>query len=171
VPRVASPTDTEPLAHPERLPRTEPHRPAWRRVTAAAFFATVVLAQLAFIVRAYGTPRRELGWQMFAESSQWQADVVRVLADGRRVPVSEPFAGYWWPDLVGPIGAAVPWVHKHAEYGVAATLCDLQGALDWVAANTPRDRETDHYEADVVFVRNRGVPERRHLESARRLPR
>ncbi len=143
-------------------------RPTWRRVTAAAFFAAVVVLQLAFIVRAYGTPRKELGWQMFAESSQWQADVVRVLADGRRIPVSEPFAGYWWPELVGPIGAAVPWTWKHAEYGVGATLRDLQGALDWVAANTPRDRETDHYEADVVFVRNRGTPQRRHLESARR---
>jgi hypothetical protein len=40
-----------------------------------------------------------------------------------------------------------------------------------VAANTPRDHETDHYEADVVFVRNRSAPQRRHLESARRLQR
>ena len=137
-------------------------------MAAAAFCTAVVLAQVGFIVRAYGTPRRELGWQMFAESSQWRADVVRVRADGRRISVSEPYAGYWWPELVGPIGAAVPWTWKHAEYGIAATLRDLQGALDWVAANTPRDHETDHYEADVVFVRNRSAPQRRHLESVRR---
>ena len=143
-------------------------RPAWRRVGAAALCVGVVIAQTTLIVRAYGTPRRELGWQMFAESSQWEAQVVRVLTDGRRVPVSEPFAGYWWPDLVGPIGVAVPWTRRHAEYGVGATLRDLQGALDWVATHTPRDHETDHYEADVTLVRNRRPPTLRHLESVRR---
>ena len=143
-------------------------RPRWRRAAAATTFAAVVVTQLAFIVHAYGTPKKELGWQMFSESSQWQADVVRVMRDGRRVSVSEPFDGYWWPELAGPLGVAVPWTLHHADYGIDATLRDLQGTLDWAATHTPRDRATLRYEADITYVQNRRGPFHRHLESATR---
>ena len=67
-----------------------------RRVSVLA----VVAAQLGFVVRGYSSDRRQFAFQLFAESSTWRADVVRVTADGRRVPVSQPWAGYRWEDLV-----------------------------------------------------------------------
>jgi hypothetical protein len=50
----------------------------------------VVVAQLAFVVRAYHSAHKEFGFQMFPESSTWQADIVRVTADGQRIPISNP---------------------------------------------------------------------------------
>src|SRR5215208_2827844 len=56
----------------------------------------VVCAQLAFIAAGYSSDHKTFAFQMFPEASTWQADVVRVTPDGRRVPVSKPWAGYHW---------------------------------------------------------------------------
>ena len=54
---------------------------------------------------------------MFPESSTWRADIVRVEADGDRVPITEPWAGYRWGDLVVGRGLDRPGVRHHADAG------------------------------------------------------
>ena len=66
-----------------------------RRVVVVA----VVLLQLAFMARGYWADHKEFAFQMFPESSTWRADVVRVTADGRRVPIELPVVGL-------PLGAS-----------------------------------------------------------------
>ena len=61
----------------------------------------VVALQLGLVVRGYSSDHKQFAFQMFPESSTWRADVVRVTADGRRVPVEQPWAGYRWNALVG----------------------------------------------------------------------
>ncbi len=139
-----------------------------RRIARRVIVVGLVALQLGLVVRAYSAPHREFGFQMFPESSQWQAEVVRVTDDGDRVPVDEPWFGYRWRDLVDSRGLAVPDRRHHADAGVENQLAFLQEAIDWVAANTPRDTETIRYEADVVVWPNLGDPERRHLVSDER---
>ncbi len=110
----------------------------------------VVVAQGFFVGRAYWAPHKELGFQMFPESSTWQAEVVRVTTDGRRVPVTEPWSGYRWAALVPNRGLAVPDVRKHADAGLDNQLAFLDAALDYVADHTPADRETRYLEATVT---------------------
>jgi hypothetical protein len=125
-----------------------------RRVVVLA----VVVAQLAFIVRGYWSDHKPFAFQMFPESSTWRADVVRVTADGRRVPVEQPWAGYRWEELVPDRGLAYPAVRHHADAGLANQLAFLRSALDWVAANTPRDDETRYLEARVTAWHNADPP-------------
>jgi hypothetical protein len=120
------------------------------------------------VVRAYGAPHMEFGYQMFPESSQWRADIVRVTADGQRHPIDDAWFGYRWDDLVGGRGLSSPGRRHHADAGVANQLAFLEEALDWMAANTPRDPETVRYEAAVVVWPNLGPPERRLLVSDER---
>jgi hypothetical protein len=128
---------------------------------------TAVVASLTMVVRAYDDPHRVFGFQMFPEASSWQATVYRVTADGIRVDVREPWpGGYRWSQLVEGRGLEAPYVERHASYGVGATLSYMQYALDYVAANTPADRETVRLEADVIYRRNGGAP--RHVRLASR---
>ncbi len=138
---------------------------ARRRLARRVIVIGLVTLQLGMVVRAYWAPHREFGFQMFPESSQWQAEVVRITADGERVPVTEPWSGYRWRDLVDSRGLAVPDRRHHADAGVENQLAFLQEAIDWVAANTPRDTETVRYEAGVVVWPNLGDAERRVLVS------
>jgi hypothetical protein len=125
-----------------------------RRVAVLA----VVVLQAAFVARGYWADHKEFAFQMFPESSTWRADVVRVTADGRRVPVERPWAGYRWDDLVQDRGLRYPAVRHHADAGLANQLAFLEAALDWVADNTPRDRETRYLEARVTSWHNDGPP-------------
>ena len=125
-----------------------------RRVVVLA----VVLLQLAFVARGYWADHREFAFQMFPESSTWRADVVRVTADGRRVPIELPWAGYSWSDMVRDRGLRYPWVRHHADAGLANQLAFLDAALDWVADNTPRDRQTRYLEARVTSWHNADPP-------------
>ena len=56
--------------------------------------------QLSLVARGYWSAHKEFAFQMFPESSTWKADVERVLGDGRRVPVDQPWDGYRWDALV-----------------------------------------------------------------------
>ena len=115
----------------------------------------VVALQLALVVRGYSSDHKVFGFQMFPESSTWQADVVRVTADGRRIPVERPWAGYRWEELVRGSGSLqYPAFRHHADAGLDNQLAFLRSALDWVAANTPRDRETRYLEATVTSWHN-----------------
>ncbi len=111
--------------------------------------AVVVVAQLTFVVRGYSSAHKEFAFQMFPESSTWQADVVRVTVDGRRVPVSDGWAGYRWSLLVPDRGLAFTGTRRHADAGLGNQVAFLASALDWVARNTPRDHETRYLEAVV----------------------
>jgi hypothetical protein len=116
-----------------------------RRVVVVA----VVVVQLALVARGYWADHKEFAFQMFPESSTWRADVVRVTADGRRLPVEAGWAGYRWDELVQDRGLRYPAFRHHADAGLDNQIAFLDAALDWVAGNTPRDRETRYLEAVV----------------------
>lgn len=137
-------------------------RPRTRRIAAI----TIVMLQLALIVRAYSAPIDTFGFQMFPESSQWQADVYRVLVDGTRVDVRDPWpGGYRWEELVTARGLGVVSVLHHADAGLEATVWLFDAALDWVAANTPEDRETVQLVAELTLIHNGREPTTLILES------
>ena len=129
-----------------------------RVVARRVVFVTVVAAQLFFLARAYWAPHMEFGFHMFPESSTWQASVVRVTSDGRRIPVEQPWSGYRWDQLTRGSGVSYPSVRRHANAGLDNQLAFLRSALNWVASNTPRDRETRYLEARVIAWRNDDPP-------------
>ena len=118
----------------------------------------VVLAQLFFVARGYWSDHKQFGFQMFPESSTWRADVVRVTADGRRVPIEIPWDGYSWDRLVTTRGLSYPSVRHHADSGLDNQLAFLRAALHWVAGNTPRNRDTRYLEARVTAWHNADPP-------------
>jgi hypothetical protein len=126
-----------------------------RRVVVVA----VVVVQLGLIARGYWADHKQFAFQMFPESSTWQADVVRVTAEGRRVPIEQPWSGYRWDELVQDRGLRYPWVRHHADAGLDNQLAFLDAALDWVAENTPRDSETRYLEATVTAWHNDDAPD------------
>ena len=132
-----------------------------RRVVVVA----VVVVQLGLIARGYWSDHKEFAFQMFPEASTWRADVVRVTGDGRRVPVELPWSGYRWDALAPKRGLAHPSVRHHADAGLDNQLAFLREALDWVAHNTPRDRETRFLEARVTSWHNDDPPETELLRS------
>jgi hypothetical protein len=148
----------------EPLPRAAPGVRWARRVV----FVGLIVLQLAMVVRAYSAPHKEFGFQMFPESSQWQAEIVRVTDAGERVPIEEPWSGYEWSELVQGRGLTAPWRRQHADAGVDNQLEFLGEALDWVAANTPADRETRYLEAEVTVWPNLGAPTTLVLRSEER---
>jgi hypothetical protein len=119
---------------------------------------SVVVVQLVLVARGYWSDHKEFAFQMFPESSTWRADVVRVTADGRRVPVEQPWSGYRWDELVQTRGLSYPAVRHHADAGLDNQVAFLEAALDWVAGNTPRDHETRYLEARVTSWYNDDAP-------------
>jgi hypothetical protein len=129
-----------------------------RVVARRALVVAVVAVQLGFIVRGYFSDHKEFAFQMFPESSTWRADVVRVTAEGRRVPIEQPWSGYRWDELVPNVGLRYPYIRHHANAGLDNQLAFLDSALDWVATNTPRDDETRYLEARVTAWHNDDPP-------------
>ena len=138
---------------------------AWRRRAVRVLLLAVVAGHVVAFLVNRDEPNHVLAYQMFDEASRWRADVVRVTSDGRRIPIERDWAGYRWAELVPDRGLARPAVLHHAGSGLETTLHLLDGALDWVAANTPRDHETRYLEADVVWYRNGDGPHRTRLRS------
>jgi hypothetical protein len=118
----------------------------------------VVVAQLGLVARGYWADHKEFAFQMFPESSTWRAEVVRVTADGRRVPIERSWSGYRWDELVRDRGLSYPSVRHHADAGLDNQLALLDAALDWVASNTPRDDQTRYLEARVTSWHNADSP-------------
>ena len=118
----------------------------------------VVGLQLGLVARGYWSDHKEFAFQMFPESSTWRATVVRVTADGRRVPIERPWSGYRWDELVRDRGLSYPPIRHHADAGLDNQLAFLEAALNWVAGNTPRDRETRYLEATVTSWHNADAP-------------
>jgi hypothetical protein len=129
-----------------------------RVVARRVVVVTVVALQVGFIARGYWADHKEFAFQMFPESSTWRADVVRVTDDGRRVPVERPWSGYHWDELVQDRGLRYPSFRHHADAGLDNQLAFLDSALDWVASNTPSDRETRYLEARVTSWHNADPP-------------
>jgi hypothetical protein len=129
-----------------------------RVVRRRAVVALVLVAQGFLVARGYWSDHREFAFQMFPESSTWRADVVRVTGDGQRIPIERPWAGYRWDELVTSRGLSHPSVRRHADAGLDNQLAFLDAALDWVAAHTPRDRETRYLEARVTAWHNDDPP-------------
>ena len=101
----------------------------WRVWARRIVVVVVVVAQLTFVVRGYSLRHKEFAFQMFPESSTWQADVVRVTADGRasRSPIrGTGTAGHSWCGRA----ACVPGVRHHADAGLDNQLAFLDAALD-----------------------------------------
>lgn len=133
------------------------------------FVALVLAAQLVLMVRGYSDPHKLFAFQPFNESSTWSAGIVRVTADGDRIPISEPWpGGYDWDELVGWRVLQHPERQQHAYSGLDATTDFLAEALDWVADHTPDDHETAYLEATVTGFRNTRGPEHLVLRSAPR---
>ncbi len=118
----------------------------------------VVVLQLGFAARGYWSDHKEFAFQMFPESSTWRADVVRVTADGRRVPIEQPVVGVPLGRAGAERGLSYPSIRHHADAGLDNQLAFLESALDWVAGNTPRDRETRYLEATVTSWHNADPP-------------
>jgi hypothetical protein len=133
--------------------------PRWRVLARRCAVAVVVVAQLALVARGYRSDHKELAFQMFPESSTWRAEIVRVEADGDRVPIDDGWAGYRWSDLVEGRGLGRPAVRHHADAGLDNQLAFLDASLDWVAAHTPRDDRTLYLEATVTVWHNTDPPE------------
>jgi hypothetical protein len=129
-----------------------------RSIARRLLFVAVVVVQLALVARGYWSDHKEFAFQMFPESSTWRAEVVRVVADGARVPVEEPWDGYRWDELVGPGRLQALGARQHAEGGVDNQLAFLDRALDYVATHTPRDTSTRVLEARVTYWRNTDAP-------------
>ena len=140
---------------------SESHSLASRRrvVGRRLVVALVVVAQLGLVARAYWSDHKEFAFQMFPESSTWRADIVRVEADGDRVPITAPWAGYRWGDLVDGRGLDRPDLRHHADAGVDNQIAFLDSALDWIATHTPRDDQTLYLEATVTYWHNDDAPE------------
>ena len=120
----------------------------------------VVVAQLVLVGRAYRSDHDVFGFQMFPESSRWQAEIVRVDTAGTRHDVRDPWpGGYRWGDLVTTRGLGDPFTPGHADTGLASTTAFLRAALDWVARNTPDDPETVYLEAVVTLWDNGREPQ------------
>ena len=120
----------------------------------------IVAAQVFFVVRAYSAEQAFFGFQMFPESSDWQATVERELPDGRRVDVRDEWpGGYVWGDLVVGRGLQHPFGRHHATAGLDSTLHFFEKSLQWVAVNTPDDTETVRLVATVTSWHNGGEPE------------
>jgi hypothetical protein len=118
----------------------------------------VVVVQLVFVARGYWSDHKQFAFQMFPESSTWRATVVRVTADGHRVPIERPWSGYRWDDLVRDRGLSYPSIRGHADSGLDNQLSFFRAALDWVASNTPRDHQTRYLEATVTAWHNADAP-------------
>jgi hypothetical protein len=125
-----------------------------RVVARRVIVVAVVAVQLGFVARGYWSDHKEFAFQMFPEASTWQADVVRVTPDGRRIPIESSWSGYRWEELVPNVGLRYPSFRHHAYAGLDNQLAFLDSALDWVADNTPRDRETRYLEATVTSWHN-----------------
>jgi hypothetical protein len=148
--------------------RPAPQRPRWRRRSAAAFIVAVLSVQIGFAVNGYRDPHKFFAFQPFNESSTWRADIVRVTWSGERRSIDDGWAGYDWDELVGMAALQRPQRLRHAYMGVGATVDFLDDALDWVAANTPADRETRYLEATVTTFENTRGPTTTVLRSVER---
>lgn len=143
--------------------------PRWRRWARRFFVAGLIGLSLTVIIRGYEDPHRVFAFQPFREASAWRAEIYREVG-GDLVLVSAPWPGqYRWSELVVGRGLGHPEPEKHAVGSIDSILDLLQRALDYVAANTPRDAETRRLVAEVTYWRNGRGPNTTVLTSPVRI--
>jgi hypothetical protein len=114
-----------------------------------------LIVQIGLIVRAYDADHAFFGFQMFPETSEWTARIVRIDGAGVAHDIREPWTGgYSWEEMVDSRGLDSPWALRPADAGMRSTLGFLDASLDWVATHTPDDHETVRLEAHVTYWRN-----------------
>lgn len=133
-----------------------------------AFCAVYLSIQVFFIIRAhFDEVDRRFGFWMFAESSRFKAELYRQLKDGRLVKTAN---GRWSVRTADGASVSYSWDRyvrdfrlfdlerlKRAKVGMGVTLKYLHGALHYVAARIPEDRETVKLVLKVQY-RNAGGP-------------
>jgi hypothetical protein len=130
------------------------------------FAGAWIALQAALILTASQRPDGAFGFRMFSESTTMTVVLYRETASGR-VHVDD---GTWsahdaggqlkrfsWYDRVWP-NLGVFDRETPANYGEAAQIERLQGALDDVAASIPDDAETKRLVLEIVFRRNKHEP-------------
>lgn len=140
-------------------PQAPATRPAWRRRVAAVVLVGALVLHGGLLVRGGSDPHKLFGFRPFNESDTWQADIVRVDADGVRRPVQDGTWAYDWDELVGARKLRSPWRHGHAPAGADAVVDLLDRALAWAIVRIPDDTDTVVLEARVSVVRNTRGPE------------
>lgn len=122
------------------------------------------------LVRGELDSHKLFGFRPFNESDTWQAEVVRIHADGSRHPVSDGTWAYDWDELVGT--RKLQGLHRlrHASAGAPASVDFLDRALDWVVDNIPDDPDTVALEARVTVYHNTRGPDVTVLRSERTEP-
>lgn len=134
---------------------------------------------MALVTASYLRGDRLGGYQMFAETTFFNARLYRVTADGRRVLAR---GGNWTvPDSAGAM-RAYRWgafvddfrldhleSRTRAKIGIDVTLKFFQAALDHVAKNIPDDRETLRFEMVVEYDTASGRHHERVLTSVERI--
>ena len=125
-----------------------PLRRRARRVVVAA----VLVVQAGFIVRGIHADHKEFAYRMFAEASDWRADISLVTPDGDREPIDDEA----WSALVRGRGLDHPSGRHHADAGLPNQLAFLRSALRWYAEH---DGDDGVVEARVTSWRNQRGPE------------
>ena len=149
------------------------------RSSAILGFATLYLAfQLSMIHGAHGREDKRFGFWMFAESTDFEAALVRELSSGERIRAPQ---GTWTVQNDGGAettyrwGAFVREFHLgyldqvvHAKTGIHVTLKYLREALDYVSERIPEDHETVRLHLVVRYSKAGGPVEEIVLSSKRR---
>lgn len=110
------------------------------------------------IVRAEWDSHKLFGFRPFNESDTWQVTLVRLLDDGRQVPIHDESWRYDWDELVGPGALRSPGRTRHASGGAAENVDFLQRAMVWVLDHIPEDHETVALVATVTSFHNAEGP-------------
>ena len=132
-----------------------------RRHAILAFVAVFFGAQLALVTASYFRGDRLGGYQMFAETTFFNARLYRVTHDGRRVlarggqwTILSPTGtqkSYRWGAFVDDFRLDRLEDRTRAKIGIDVTLKFFQAALDHVARRIPEDRETLRLEMVVEY--------------------
>jgi hypothetical protein len=130
-----------------------------RRRAAKIVFVGALVVHGALLVRGGSDPHKLFGFRPFNESDVWRAHIVRVQADGARLPVDDGTWAYDWDDLVGAPKVQGLERTRHASAGAPAGVDFLDRALDWAIGQIPGDPDTVALEATVTVSRNTGQPE------------
>ena len=135
-----------------------------------AFCSIYFLLQLFLILSAFQKPDKRFGFWMFAESTYFQMNLERELANGRTL---EARRGRWSVNAAGLGGETgrvqyrwLTFVRKQrmgrmgewrrAQVGIGVTLLYLEKALDYVVERAVFDRETKVYRLTVYYEKAGG---------------
>jgi hypothetical protein len=138
-----------------------------RRGAAKIVVVGALLVHGVLLVRAEADPHKLFGFRPFNESDAWRAEIVRVHADGSRIPVDDGSWVYDWDELVGTPKLKNLARLRHASAGARASVDFLDRALDWAVDSIPDDPETVALEATVTVFHNTRGPETIVLRSTR----